>query len=258
MTDDRRATGARAVVRRTSIPLWKQVHDDLLRRVSDGEFTGEFPGEFALLEEYGVSRHTVREALRRLRQDNVVTGERGRTSRLSEPAEIDQPLGTLYSLFAAVEAAEQKQRSIVRARTVVADGVVASRLSLEESAPLFYLERLRLAGEVPLALDRVWLPADLARPLLDADFTGTAFYTELQARCGVRLSSGQEHLRAVVATAAERRLLEMPDGVAALSIERLAFSGQRPVEWRHTLIRGDRFAVSAEFSGPTGYHFTGG
>ena len=46
--------------------------------------------------------------------------------------------------------------------------VVASRLDLEASSPLLYLERLRFAGDEPLALDRVWLPASIAEPLLDA------------------------------------------------------------------------------------------
>ncbi|MBF4160918.1 GntR family transcriptional regulator [Nocardioides sp. CBS4Y-1] len=229
------------------------MHDDLLRRVEAGAFTDAFPGELALVEEYQVSRHTVREALRRLRSAGVVRGERGRTSRLSEPAEIDQPLGTLYSLFSSVTAAGQQQHSVVRTLDLRADGVVAGRLGLEESSPLLYLERLRMASDRPLAVDRVWLPAELARPLLDADFSTTALYQELAARCGVRLTGGSEHIRAVIPTPAERSLLEMPDGVAAFAIERSGFAGERPVEWRHTLVRGDRFAVSAEFSGRTGY-----
>ncbi len=252
------APGATALDRTLSKPLWEQVHDDLERRVEAGEFAAAFPGELALAEEYQVSRHTVREALRRLRQAGVVKGERGRTSRLTGPAEIDQPLGTLYSLFAAVEAAGQTQRSVVRARDIRADGVVATRLSLEGSTPLFYLERVRLASDHPLALDRVWLPADVGAPLVTVDFTATALYDELRHRCGVALTGGQEHMRAVIPTNAERKILEMPEGVAALAIERLSFSDRRPVEWRHTLVRGDRFAVSAEFSARTGYHLSGG
>ncbi len=253
-----RSTGPRPVDRSRPKPLWEQVQDDLLRRVREGDLTEEFPGELALVEEYAVSRHTVREALRSLRQTGVVSGERGRTSRLTGPAEIDQPMGSLYSLFSAVESAGQTQRSIVRVRELRADGVVAARLDLEASTPLFYLERLRLASDRPLALDRVWLPAELGRPLLDVDFGQTALYDQLRERCGVTLTGGAEHLRAVVPTAAERLLLEMPDDVAALAIERLGFVGGRSVEWRHTLVRGDRFAVSAEFSQPAGYRLSGG
>ncbi|WP_372346323.1 hypothetical protein [Streptomyces sp. KL116D] len=45
----------------------------------------------------------------------------------------------------------------------------------------------------------------------------------------------------------------MPDGVAAFSIERLGRTHGRTVEWRTTLIRGDRFSVVARFDARTGY-----
>lgn len=243
---------SRALDREASQPLWSQLYDDLRQRLAAGEFSDEFPGEHALVAEYSVSRYTVREALRRLRAEGAVTASRGRTSRVSSPSEIEQPLGTLYSLFASVGSTGLRQRSEVRALTVLRDAVVADRLGLEGSTPLVHLERLRLAGDEPLALDRVWLPADLARPLLDADFTETALYAVLVERCGVRVTGGSEHIRAVVPTPSEQQSLAMPDGVAAFAIERVGFAGEQPVEWRHTLVRGDRFAVNADFSGHDG------
>jgi GntR family transcriptional regulator len=41
--------------------------------------------------------------------------------------------------------------------------------------------------------------------------------------------------------------------VSAFAIERLGFVRDRRVEWRHTVVRGDRFSVVAEFSAGTGY-----
>ncbi len=234
-------------------PLWAQLRDDLLVRLSAGEFTAAFPGELLLTAEYGVSRHTVREALRRLRADGLVTAERGRAPRLATGTEIEQPLGALYSLFASVEAAGLVQRSVTRQLDIRADGLVATRLGLEESTPLLYLERLRLAGDQPLAADRVWLPAALAGPLLDADFRHTALYDELARRCGLRLHGGWERITAVVPTPAERALLGIDTGTAALAIDRLGCADGRPVEWRHTLVRGDRFSVTATFSSREGY-----
>ncbi|GAB3143286.1 phosphonate metabolism transcriptional regulator PhnF [Micromonospora sonneratiae] len=245
--------GARPVDRSSALPLWAQIHVDLRRRLDAGEFTDVFPGEHALVTEYAVSRHTIREALRRLRDDGIVVAERGRPPRVAGAVEITQPIGALYSLFASVEAAGQHQRSVVRILDIRADGVVAARLGLEESTPLLHLERLRLADEEPLAVDRVWLPAQSAAPLLHVDFTHTALYDELAERCSIRLTGGEETIRAVLPTPAEQRLLEIPDGVAAFAIDRLAHHHGRPTEWRHTLVRGDRFAVTAAFSGRSGY-----
>src|SRR5215471_6756192 len=211
-------TAARRLDRGSPLPLWAQLRADLRRRLDAGAFDDEFPGELALVAEYGVSRHTVRSALRDLRAEGIVVAERGRRPRLATHDLIAQPLGTLYSLFALVEAAG-----------------------------------LRLAGGEPLALDRVWLPASLAAPLMEADFTHTALYHELATRAGVRLAGGQEHIRAVAPSRAEQRLLGLPRSVGALAIDRLGYAGDRPVEWRRTLIRGDRFSLIAEFSQRTGY-----
>jgi len=245
----------RALDRVGSEPLWRQLRHELLTRLDAGEFTEQFPGEMALVEEYGVSRHTVRQALRQLRADGVIVAERGRQPRIAPPPEIEQPMGALYSLFASVEAAGLPQHSVVRAFDTRADALVAERLDLEASTPLIYLERLRLAGDEPLALDRVWLPASLAKPLLEADFTHTSLYAELTQRTGIRLDHGREDVHAVIPTAAERTQLHCAHDVAAFSINRLGHAHGTPVEWRHTLVRGDRFALTAEFSAGSGYRF---
>ena len=236
-------------------PLWRRVHENLQSRLQNGEFATGFPGEHALAKEYGVSRHTIREALRSLRNEGLVTAARGRASTVAEPTLLEQQMGgALYSLFASVEGAGLTQRSIVRRLDIRADGVVATRLGLEESTPLLHLERLRLAGEEPIALDRVWLPASRAAPLLEVDFTHTSLYEQLRIRCGIRLTGGQERIRAVVPNAAEQRALRNPDDVAALALDRLGCSDGVPTEWRHTLIRADRFSLTAHFT-PGSYRF---
>ncbi|WP_212519692.1 GntR family transcriptional regulator [Actinospica acidithermotolerans] len=242
-----------ALDRDAATPLWRQLQTDLEARLKSGEFAERFPGELALGEHYGVSRHTVRQALRQLRADGLVLAERGRQPRIAPASEIHQPMGALYSLFARVEATGLGQHSLVRALDVRADAVVADRLGLEGSTPLFHLERVRHAGDQPLALDRVWMPAEIAAPLLNADFTHTSLYAELAERAGVRLEHGSEEIHAVLPAAAERTLLHCSPTTAGFSIHRIGYSGGAPVEWRHTLVRGDRFALTADFSAQAGY-----
>ncbi|MGW5051646.1 GntR family transcriptional regulator [Actinokineospora sp. NPDC004072] len=237
---------ARALDRADARPLWRQLQDDLLHRLRVGEFADGFPGELTLVDDYGVSRHTVRQALRKLRADGMVTAERGRQPRVSPAADIVQPLGVLYSLFSSVEGSGLAQRSVVQTIGLRADAVVADRLGLEGSTPLVHIERIRYAGDDPLAIDRVWLPAAHAAPILDADFTHTSLYTVLAERTGLRLDRGEETIRAVLPTPGERARLGTTPDQAALSIHRLGYAGPHRLEWRHTLVRGDRFALTAE------------
>ncbi len=243
----------RALDRSGSVPLWRQLQRELVDRLNAGEFVQRFPGELELTEEYGVSRHTVRQALRRLKAEGVVVAQRGRQPRVVSPPEIHRPMGALYGFFAAAEAAGLPRRSVVRTLCTCADGVVADRFGLDGAAPLAYLERIHLVGEEPLALDRVWLPAELARPLLEADFARAALDQELADCAGVRLDEGREDIRVVMPAPAERALLQCAPDTVAFSISRLGRRRGHAVEWRQSVVRGDRFALTAEFSAKTGY-----
>lgn len=253
MSDELASTGQTLLRRRHGQPLWAQLLDDLRRRLDADEFIGGFPGELALVEEYGVSRHTVRQAVKVLRDEGRVVGARGRPSRQAEPVEVAQRLGALYSLYESVRSMGLEQQSVVRALDVRADGVVAARLGLEESTPLVHLERLRYAGGAPLALDRVWLPHELAGPLIGADFRSGALYERYAELCGVVLNGGEETIQPILPTSAEHMLLGGSPSTAAFSIRRLGTAKGRPVEWRQTLVRGDRFVLRADFAAKDGY-----
>jgi GntR family transcriptional regulator len=239
--------------RSSPLPLWAQLADDLVARLQAGQFGERFPTEHELGAEYGVSRHTVRDAVRRLREDGLLSAERGRGTFV-RPGRIDQPLGAIYSLFREVEARGMQQTSRVRALDVRTDDDVCARLRLPEGTDLVFLERLRLADEEPLALDRVWLQRPLGDPLIGADLHHTGVYDVLAAASGVRLTGGRERIGAVVPTGEERALLGTGPDVAALTIERTGELDGEPVEWRTTLVRGDRFAVTAEWTARHGYH----
>src|SRR5690606_34055425 len=144
------------------------------------------------------SRPSGWEPVRHLRAQGIVTAHRGGPSRLAADGRLEPRVGEAYSLFRAVEAVGAVQRSGVRVLDQRAGGVVAARLEVEESTLLVHLERLRLADEEPLAVDLVWLPAAVARPLLGVDFTRTSLYDELERHCAVRVSGGWERIRAVV------------------------------------------------------------
>ena len=97
-------------------------------------------------------------------------------------------------------------------------------------------------------LDRSRLPARVARRLLEAPLTHAGLYDGLARVCGVRVSGGSERVRPVVPVTAERRALGTAPGIAAFAIERLVHSEGVPIEWRQSLVRGDRYSLTAELS----------
>lgn len=229
-----------------STPLWQQVLTDLERRIDTGDIADRFPTDKELTEQYGVSRHTVREAVRRLRARGLVERHRGRGSYVND-TQLSQPLGGIYSLFRAVEERGLEQRSDVLALETDRDATAAARLGLPPRAELVRLDRLRYAGDEPLALDSVWLPADIGRHLLDVDFTRTALYDELSSRVGITITAVEETLEPIVPDDEARELLALEEDEALFRVRRLGYVDNRPVECRVTLIRGRRFAYTSSW-----------
>ncbi|HLI45283.1 MAG TPA: GntR family transcriptional regulator [Acidimicrobiales bacterium] len=235
------------VDRRSPVPLWAQILADLRDRLAAGEFADGFPSDVELVAHYRVSRQTVRESVRHLQQEGVVERVRGQgTSVRTRP--IEQTLGAMYSLFRSAEAQGVVQESVVRHLEERENAEAAAMLGLEPGEPLVYLERLRLLDGKPGVLDCSWLPARLARPILDADFHHTALYRELEVRCGLRPDSGWERLLPVLPSPEQRGLLGLGPRTSAFAIERLAYAGPIAVEWRHGIIRADRFQFVARWS----------
>jgi GntR family transcriptional regulator len=230
-------------------PMWEAIDQDLRARLARGEFNERFPTDRELVDEYDVSRHTIREAVRGLQDEGLITRNRGRGS-FRTPESFAQPLGTIYSLFRSIEDSGVTQASVVISQEERTDEVAAKVLELAADARLFYLERTRLAGGQPLAVDHVWLPMPLAEPLLEANFTHAALYEELRDRCGVVPEEGVEESRPVNVDRETSVRLGLAMGAPAFEIDRRTRAGGRPLEWRISIVRGDRYAFKAEWNTP--------
>lgn len=233
--------------RHADVPLWAQLERELRRRMELGHFAERFPTDRELIEVYGVSRHTARHAVSRLGADGIVRRARGIGTSI-DTRTLERSLGSLYSLFQLVEATGATQRSRVRALARVQDVDAAARLGLPGTAELVLIDRIRYAGDDPVAIDRIWLPAEFADPLLDADFTHTSLYNELEATIGKRPNEGWERIRPTIPTGDERAVLGIGADAAVFAIERLGTCNGEPLEWRRTLIRGDRFTFVANWT----------
>ncbi len=222
------------------MPLWAQVLEDMHKRLAGGEFAEGFPPERELIAQYDVSRHTVREVMRKLHTEGLIDRERGRGTFMRQQP-IEQRTGALYSLFRSIEEQGFEQRSKVLTLDQRRDPEVAERLALASNTSFVYLRRLRCADSVPIAVDELWLPGQLAKPLLSVDFEHTAVYAELERVCGVRPGAGWERVHPVLPSIEERALLDIGARQPAFLVERCTSFRNQPLEWRRTVIRGDLY-----------------
>ena len=222
--------------------LHARLADALRERIVSGALAvgGTLPSEARLVEEFGISRGTVRQALSTLRNEGLIEGGQGRPPVVRRRP-MAQPFETFLSYSAWVEQSGHRpgQRTIELARRG-ADAVAAAELGLEPGEPVVDLLRLRLLDDEPVMLERTTFVLDVGRLLFDFDPDAGSIYAGLLGR-GVEMAAATHTIDAIAATAGDAELLEIPVGGPLLRERRTASTADgRTVEYADDRYRPDR------------------
>lgn len=134
-----------------------RVRDELAARMSSGNIPpgSKLPAEPALAEQLGVSRPTLREALRSLEEDGLVTRTRGAGTYATHRPRLRNNLDVNFGVTEAIDSAGMRPGTT---ETVVhtegATDEQAGALDLEPGDPVVILERIRTADDRPVVLSR--------------------------------------------------------------------------------------------------------
>lgn len=200
------------------------------------------PSERDLAAQLSLSRVTVRKAIAGLVEDGLLIQRHGAGTYVAE--RIVKSFSKLTGFTDDLRARGLKPRVEFLDRSV---GEVtpeeALALNLSPGARVVRLRRLRFAADKPLALEDTAVPHTI---LKDPKIVKLSLYAVLE-KLGCRPTRALQRLRAVALDAAQARLLALPAGSPALSIERRAFlEDGRAVEFTRSLYRGDAYDFVAE------------
>lgn len=231
------------LVRRSPVPLYSQVKDLLRERIAlqRDEQHDQLPSERELARDLGVSRMTVRQAVRELIAEGAVYTAPGRGTFLSA-GDVTQQLGGLTSF-----SQEMTQRGLVpSSRTleseIVTDPDIATRLDLRPDEPLIRIRRLRLASDEPMAVEATHLPLALCAGVQNIALDRTSLYEVLQSAFHLRLGTATQTITAQSADAWVAGMLRLDPGDAVLVMERTTLlEDGRPIEFVRSWYRGDRY-----------------
>jgi GntR family transcriptional regulator len=231
------------------LPLYRRIEADLRQRIRDGDLR---PGarvapEPELMEEYGVSRATVRQALAGLVAEGQLEIRRGLGTYVTA-RRFEHTIGGFYSFSREIERHGLTPGTrVLDLRIVPAAEDVAAALGVADGTPVVALRRLRLAGPDPLVVETSHLPAARFAGLEQVDFSQVRLYDTLQERYGCRPTRARETFEPILLTADEAALLDQVKGEPALRVERVAYDqDDRPIEFCRSTVRGDRYRYSVE------------
>jgi GntR family transcriptional regulator len=225
-------------------PMYFQIQTQLLQMIQAGRLRAgdPLPSEEELSRIYGVSRMTSRQALQALKSQGFASRHKGQGSFVSQPR-VEKDITHLCGFTAEMRALGITATSrVLAAETLPAPAELASQLGIAVNAPIYRLRRLRLADELPVAVEEIRLPHDRFPGVEKLDFSRLSLYQTLRTRYGIRVSRADEILEARSATRREAELLEIPPRASLLVISRTLWSTDGlPVETAHSVYRGDRY-----------------
>jgi len=235
--------------RRSPMPFYSQLKQFIVADIRDrGLEPGErLPGEHELCELFGVSRTVVRQALAELEHEGVVWREKGRGTFVGDPRTSRGIGGALIGSFEDIQSKAGEQHSRVLSRRVVAaGGPVAHDLRVAIGDEIVEIERVREVDGVPWAFTRTQLPADIGRPLLDAELEDVSLFA-LMDSLGIRVERAHRSIEADVATDSVASILGTATGSPLLVMRSVSFDVfGRPIERFTGFHRGDRSRLDIE------------
>jgi GntR family transcriptional regulator len=203
-------------------------------------------GDFAAT--LGVSRMTLRQALGALEARGLVERKRGRSGGtfVTRPR-IECDLTGLPGFTEQMRRAQVKPGArVIRAELTPAPDRVARALDLPRGAPVYVINRVRLANREPLALEETYLSAEDFPDLLERRLTGS-LYTLMRRRYDLAPFSAREWLEPVSASDEDAALLGIEPGMPLMLVTRTAYTEPgKPVEHAYDRYRGDRTRIALQ------------
>ena len=228
------------------VPLYYQLQSILLEKIHSGVLPdgGRFPTEAELVSEYGVSRITVREALRLIEESGLIRREVGRGTVVTNhrpyvpSVKLEGSMNEIVSLGAATTV------KLLRVVTVKASEEEAAMLRIKPGSLLSRCTRLRFHNNEPYSHVVIDLPYEIGQRLTKADWK-RPITRVLQETLKINLIEAQQNIRASLADAELASKLGVRIGAALLAVDRLVFTrGRRPIERVVTHYRSDIFCFN--------------
>lgn len=228
-------------------PIYEQIYKNLLEKIRREEIiAGEaFPSERELAENFGVSRMTVRQALKTLKKEGFIYHERGIGAFVSK-RKLDVHTRNLVGFTEEMrERGLRPSSKLLLFKKESATEDTAKDLGIDLGDKVFHFQRLRLADDSPMAFEDAFLPAVPYSGLDKFDLENASLYEVLENEYGVRMSHAEEVLEALAVDKEIAAALAVKKGAPVLMVHRVVFSeANAAVESVKTFYRADRYRAT--------------
>lgn len=231
------------IKKNSPIPIYYQLEELIKDLIEKGELKpgDAIPPEREYAEKYQISRMTVRQAFTQLVNDGYLHRIQGKGTFVAE-RKFEQPLHGLTSFTEDMKARGLKPGSqLIHFEIIPATTQIANQLSIQEYGPVYEIKRIRLADDVPMALETNYISANLIKGLTE-QIVNQSLYAYIEDELNYRIDYASQVIESSVANQIEAQHLKIKKGSPVLLIQRNTFlQDGTPVEFVKSSYRADRY-----------------
>lgn len=195
----------------------------------------KLPGEREMCEVWGFNRSTLRSAIQRLSEEQIVYSERGSGTYVAPPklernlqdtkSTSESMRGSGYFLWTEVLSSRVENSSKYSGK------YISSKLDIPENHRIFCLKRLRVRNHIPLMIETSYSDYERCVGIENHNFSEESLYKVFR-EMGVDLAEGEEQVGVTYATEEEANLLKVEPGAFMFFISGIIRDSEgKPVEF---------------------------
>lgn len=231
----------------SSIPLHAQAASYMREKIYNHEWAADsqIPTEFELVDTLGMSRGTVKRAIKTLVDEGMLVQVQGKGTFVTNST-LHHPSGNCLISFAESLRSQgiSFTTEVIKHEVTKADDFLAGKLFVSTGSPVLLLNRLRRVEDEPVIYFESCLNLTALPGLENVDFEKNNLFATIEGEYGKRIGHSSVQYAARVAGDERGRLLEVDPAAPVLHLEQQIFlSDNTSAEWSNVWLRGDRYSV---------------
>ena len=225
-------------------PIYDQLVEILRNKIeNEMEPNDRMLSERKICDEYGVSRTTVRLAMADLEHMGYIYKRHGKGTFVSALNQNSQNLMDSYSFTDHMKAqGKNPSTKVLSFEIVESTKYFAEKLGINPGEKIIKIMRLRLADNIPMMIERTYLPLREFAGLTQEKVIQKPLYEIFREDYGEIIKVADEEFSAGIVSDKEAELLEVPIDSACLKLLRTTYNDNNIViEFTLSVARSDKF-----------------
>jgi GntR family transcriptional regulator len=228
------------------MPLHIQLKDIIEKQIAERNLSGQIPSERQYMQEYNISRSTVREAINLLVRQGILEKQHGKGTFVSLKP-IHDWLGNLSSTTETIRNIGMKPGAkLITHYKTIPPTYIQEQTGFKEA---YFIKRVRYADDIAIGVERHYYPISIGEELIKYDLDNATLYDLVENELGIQFAEADQTISSGQMLQEDMVYLDVPTNTNVLIAERIIRNRAGTVlEMEEAFYRSDMYSFKINLS----------